>query len=346
LLLDWRVVAGLVLIGTIFGIVGIYCSGLFFRWSGRLFGGHAPAIGLRAALAWGQLPLLLSIAVCLVIFMGLEMSGSDTVQSDELTIMLALIVVAGQFWAIALTWLMLGRLQKFGFWRTAGSSILGWLLSIFFAGLLALLCRTFVFQSFNTPSGSMTPTLHVGDYFFVSKYAYGYTHYSLPYSPKLFSGRIFASEPQRGDVVVYRLPTDDRVDFVKRVVGLPGDRIQMIQGRLVINGDPVKRERIEDFGRGIKRWRETLPNGVTHETLDMLESGPLDNTAEFQVPAGHYFIMGDHRDNSSDSRLPAAVGSIPFENLIGRVAIIYFSAAPDSSGAARAFGLHRFGLVR
>ena len=149
---------------------------------------------------------------------------------------------------------------------------------IFHALIIALVIRTFLFQPFNIPSGSMKATLLVGDYLFVSKYTYGYSHYSLPFSPPLFSGRIWVGKPERGDIVVFRLPKDDSTDYIKRVIGLPGDRIQMIDGVLHINGQPVKRERIEDFiderggrprRRACKRWRETLPNGVSYTTLDL-----------------------------------------------------------------------------
>src|SRR5262245_59848257 len=194
-----------------------------------------------------------------------------------------------------------------------------------------LIIRTFLFQPFNIPSGAQKPTLLVGDYIFVSKFSYGYTHYSLPFSPKLFSGRIFAKEPERGDTVVFRLPKDDTTDYVKRLIGLPGDRIQMINGLLHLNGRPVRREQVEDFvetagGRAtrIKRWRETLPNGVSHETLDLIENGYYDNTPVYEVPPGHYFMMGDNRDNSTDSRVLAQVGYVPFQILIGRVEIIFY----------------------
>src|SRR5215475_11137286 len=165
--------------------------------------------------------------------------------------------------------------------------------------LIALVIRTLLFQPFNIPSGSMKATLLVGDYLFVSQYSYGYSRYSLPFSPPLFSGRIFASEPQRGDVAVFRLPRDTSMDYIKRVIGLPGDRIQMIGGLLHINGVPVKRESVSDFfddetGRAVRRWRETLPNGVSYETLDLQENGFLDNTEEYVVPPGHYFMMGDN----------------------------------------------------
>jgi|SRR5262245_2716058 len=209
--------------------------------------------------------------------------------------------------------------------------------------LSPILIRTFLFQPFNIPAGSGKPTLLVGDYIFVSKFSYGYNRYSFPFSPPLAltSGRIFASEPERGDVVVFRSPKDPSIDFVKRLIGLPGDRIQMINGLLHINGTPVKRERIEDYveteenGRQVRvrQWRETLPNGVSHPTLDLIDNGFYDNTKEYRVPAGHYFMMGDNRDNSSDSRVENSIGYVPAENLIGRVQIIFWSV--DEKGHVR-----------
>src|ERR1700694_4812144 len=164
---------------------------------------------------------------------------------------------------------------------------------IFHALIIALVIRTFLFQPFNIPSGSMKATLLVGDYLFVSKYSYGYSHFSLPFSPPLFTGRIWASPPDRGDVVVFRLPREDSTDYIKRVIGLPGDKIQMIDGVLQINGEPIKRERAEDFvgqedGPGIKRikrWKETLPNGVVYYTLDLVDNSFYDNTPVYSVPA-------------------------------------------------------------
>src|SRR3974377_1500973 len=171
-----------------------------------------------------------------------------------------------------------GATQQGGFAETGGV--------IFHALIIALVIRTFLFQPFNIPSGSMKATLLVGDYLFVSKYSYGYSHYSLPFSPPLFSGRIWASPPERGDVVVFRLPKDDTTDYIKRGIGLPHDRIQMIDGVLHINGQPIKRERIEDFVESeegsrvtrVKRWRETLPNGVSYTRLDLVDNGFYDNT--------------------------------------------------------------------
>lgn len=207
---------------------------------------------------------------------------------------------------------------------------------------IAVLVRTLLFQPFDIPSGSMSPTILAGDRIFVSKYAYGYTHYSIPLSPRWFSGRIFGSAPARGDLVVFRPPKDTSVDYIKRVVGLPGDRIQVRGGLLFINDTPVQRERLPDFVGAdpcgsdpnvrVKRWKETLPNGATYETLDCVDNGFYDNTSVYAVPSGHFFMMGDNRDNSTDSRVLSMFGYIPLENIIGRAEFVYSSRTPGRRG--------------
>jgi signal peptidase I len=204
---------------------------------------------------------------------------------------------------------------------------------VFHALIIALVIRTFLFQPFNIPSGSMKNTLLVGDYLFVSKYSYGYSKYSLPLSLPLFSGRIPGGLlPQRGDVVVFRLPRDPSIDYIKRVIGLPGDKIQVVNGDVHINGVPVKRTPVApwvDVEEGVreqpvKRWKETLPNGKTYYTLDLVENGFADNTQVYTVPPKHYFMMGDNRDNSTDSRF-AQVGMVPLQNIVGKAQLIFFS---------------------
>ncbi|HMT15061.1 MAG TPA: signal peptidase I [Aestuariivirga sp.] len=222
--------------------------------------------------------------------------------------------------------------------------------------LIAFFVRTFLFQPFNIPSSSMYPTLKIGDYIFVSKLSYGYGKYSFnfnlaPFGKSWvsccnidFAGRkVLAEMPERGDVAVFKLPSDTSVDYVKRVIGLPGDRIQMLGGVLYINGVAVKKERIEDYvdtdyeatsGMGpdmVPQYRETLPNGVTYRVLDSQAEGLADNTQEYVVPANHYFMMGDNRDNSQDSRFVDKVGYVPIENFVGRADIIFFSISPRAT---------------
>ena len=219
------------------------------------------------------------------------------------------------------------------------------LLTVFWAMVIALGFRTVAYEPFNIPSESMLPTLMIGDYLTVSKWSYGYSRHSAPMSLGGFDGRIFESPVERGDVAVFKLPRDGKSDFIKRIIGLPGDKIQMRGGVLYINGDAVKRERVPDFAfketpnNSCKRYpqyrfmgadgvadcrypqyKETLPNGRTYMTLDLNPQGMGDNTRIYTVPAGHYFGMGDNRDNSLDSRRPSyeGVGYIPAENMIGR----------------------------
>jgi len=210
--------------------------------------------------------------------------------------------------------------------------------TVLWAVFIALIIRTFAFESFNIPSSSMVPTLLVGDYLFVSKFSYGYSRYSLPYGLGWFSGRIFERPVERGDVVVFRLPRDPRTDYIKRIVGLPGDRIQVLNGVLHINGQAVRRERIEDWveaedGRITRatQYIETMPSGRRYRVIQFNDAGPLDNTQEYVVPPGHYFAMGDNRNNSLDSRVLNAVGFIPAENLIGRAEIIFVSTTGEAA---------------
>lgn len=203
--------------------------------------------------------------------------------------------------------------------------------------LLALVIRSVFFQPFSIPSGSMRPTLLEGDYLFVTKWAYGYSRHSLPFSPNLFSGRIWGSDPERGDVAVFKFPPNPTVDYIKRIVGLPGDRIRMESGALIINDVPVPRQLtgqinnpdITEVEGPVDVYRETLPNGVSYDTLDISQNSPGDNTREFIVPPGHFFAMGDNRDNSSDSRF--TVGFVPAENLVGRANYVFFSIAGGAS---------------
>ncbi|MGO8044593.1 signal peptidase I [Rhizobium johnstonii] len=203
--------------------------------------------------------------------------------------------------------------------------------------ILAMVIRTVLFQPFTIPSGSMMPTLLVGDYIFVNKFAYGYSKYSLPFSPDVFSGRLFGADPKRGDIVVFRFPPNPEIDYIKRCIGLPGDHIQVTDGVLYVNGKPVPKVADGAFtsdykldpGEGVPVFRETLDDGKSYDTLDQSPVSRGDNTREFIVPEGHYFMMGDNRDNSLDSRFD--VGFVPAENLVGRASVIFFSLGNDTS---------------
>ena len=213
--------------------------------------------------------------------------------------------------------------------------------TIVFALLIALVLRVFLFQPFTIPSASMEPNLYEGDYIVVTKWSYGYSKHSIPGSPGLFNGRILEQGPQRGDIAVFKLPADNKTDYIKRVIGLPGDRIQMINNRLYLNGTIVpdvelgQTEEADAYGpRPVSRLSETLPGGKDFTINDFGPGFPLDNTEVFTVPAGHYFMMGDNRDNSVDSREHperGGVGLVPAENLIGKAQIILFSWSPGAS---------------
>ncbi|HXZ01314.1 MAG TPA: signal peptidase I [Stellaceae bacterium] len=218
--------------------------------------------------------------------------------------------------------------------------------TLVYAVAIAIVIRTFLYEPFNIPSGSMVPTLLVGDYLFVSKFSYGYSRYSLPFGLPLIKGRLFFHEPQRGDVIVFKYPRDPSTDYIKRLIGLPGEKIQVVDATLYINDVPVKRTRTDSYvdpetGLLRQQFIETLPNGVQHPVLlaprdhqapgrrcddPREESRDLENTCPFIVPPDHYFMMGDNRDNSADSRDPSSgVGYVPAENLVGHAEFIFFS---------------------
>jgi signal peptidase I len=214
--------------------------------------------------------------------------------------------------------------------------------TVVYALLIALFLRVIFFQPYTIPSASMEPNLYEGDYIIVSKYTYGWSRHSIPFSPPIFNGRILARQPHRGDVVVFKLPRDNHTDYVKRLIGLPGDRIQMKNGLLYLNGQQVQRQYLgtekEDTGYGfvrdVFRYRETLPGGVSFVTDDWGPDNDLDNTGVYVVPEDHYFMMGDNRDNSSDSRVPPSdggVGFVPAENLEGKAQVILLSWTPGAS---------------
>jgi signal peptidase I len=204
--------------------------------------------------------------------------------------------------------------------------------TVVYALAIALVLRIFLFQPFTIPSGSMIPNLAVGDYIIVSKFSYGYSKHSVPLSPPIFKGRILAHQPKRGDIVVFMDTKDNRTAYVKRLIGLPGDRIQVLDGVAYVNGKMMPQKALprttEDKEEGVTRLTETLPEGKVHTLQDTSPRAPWDNTDVYLVPENNYFMMGDNRDNSADSRVPKSEGGIDFvpaENLIGKAQIILFS---------------------
>lgn len=204
--------------------------------------------------------------------------------------------------------------------------------TLFYALVIALIIRSFLFQPFYIPSSSMEPNLLIGDRLFVSKFSYGYSRHSLPFSPKIFNKRILEDKPEVGDVIVFKTPADNRTDFIKRLIGMPGDKIQIINEHLHINGIKVKKKRIENLFNitcgnefiDVNFYEETLPNGKKHISV-YRKAGSMINSDEYIVPKNHYFFMGDNRDCSKDSRYLSSVGYVNFNNFVGKAQIIFFS---------------------
>ena len=198
--------------------------------------------------------------------------------------------------------------------------------------LIAVLIRSLIIQPFYIPSSSMEPTLLIGDRIFVSKYSYGYSRHSFPFSPKIFSDRIIYKKPEQGDLVVFKTPVDNRTDYIKRLIGLPGDVIQFVEGEIYINNEKINRKknlnikivRCGNISFKINAYEETLPNGKKHLAVYNKE-GTLKNTKKFIVPENHYFFLGDNRDCSKDSRFLQSVGYVSHVNLVGKAQIIFFS---------------------
>lgn len=221
--------------------------------------------------------------------------------------------------------------------KAKGSELLGTIIVIIEALIIALVFRTLLFQPFSVPTASMQSTLLIGDYFVASKYTWGLGRYSFPSGIIPFEGRLFGREPNRGDIAVFHNTlTGD--EWVKRVIGKPGDRIQMRAGRLYINDDLVEREMVglgfdkdsHDTSVPVIIYRETLPNGTAHDIQEISDNGPLDDTAEYLVPADHYFMMGDNRDRSQDSRVLSNPGYVPFGNIVGKAEARFFSMTDDT----------------
>ena len=204
--------------------------------------------------------------------------------------------------------------------------------TLLIALLIAIFIRSLFFQPFYIPSSSMEPNLLVGDRLFVSKYTYGYSKHSFPFSPNLFKGRIMFSEPKRGDVIVFKTPADNRTDYIKRLIGLPGDTLQIIDGELYLNSQKIRRNKVEitinincgEEKLNINAFEEILPNGKKYIAV-YNKDGTMQNTDKFIVPNEHYFFMGDNRDCSKDSRFLSSVGYVHFNNLVGKARLIFFS---------------------
>ena len=220
--------------------------------------------------------------------------------------------------------------------------------TLIWALLIAVLIRSLLFQPFYIPSSSMEPTLLVGDRIFVSKYTYGYSKHSFPFSPNISNERFFSKEPKRGDLVVFKTPADNRTDYIKRLIGLPGDTIQFIEGELFINDEKIERNKIENkknircgnFLLETNTYIETLPNGLQH-LVTYKKKGSLQNSKKFKVPVNHFFLLGDNRDCSKDSRYLDSVGYVNILNLVGEAKIIFFSNDTNISSLLKFWNINK-----
>lgn len=294
---------------------------------GLLFGPFTLMLWLgRGRLAFLYLLLQSTVAVLIIVVAAMGLVAPPAWEFGLFAIALNLpIHIVGIFHAFRIRDASLRR-PWFSRWHSAI------VLPLAISWIVAFVVRESLYQSFNAPSLSMVPSIMIGDYFLVSKTDYGYSHLSFSVPFAKFPGRIWAGEPRRGDIVVFKLPRDNETDYIKRLVGIPGDRIQMRDGIVHLNGEALPLTRVQDIpcieGERCNFFRETLPDGRSYVINNATPNGPADNTEEYIVPEGHYFMLGDNRDNSLDSRFgePNGIGYIPYENLVGPVTLIFWNS--------------------
>lgn len=321
---------------TILGMLGMCFTALITAGIGRMLGGKASNRKIFAAFAWGATPIMWIVPIVAATLYLISQERREVIflsLNDETALTINIVILCAGLWSLIITIVMIKEVERFGITQTIATYLSSFLVVSL---LMTVSVRVLLWQPFNIPAGSQMPTLLVGDHILVSKYAYGYSRFSFPFNSSLFKGRILGREPERGDVVVFRLPYDNSQDYIKRVIGLPGDEIEMSSGQLLINGNAVERQRVEDYIinskdglRNIPQYEEVLPNKVSYRVLETKQNSRWDNVGPFKVPTGHYFFLGDNRDNSHDSR--GTVGMVPSENLVGRAEIIFMSISTDGS---------------
>jgi signal peptidase I len=328
--LHWfTMIAGAILLGPLFALLGLFLYGALLAWTGRPLGGTGSQGALRIGLAWAAMPNVLAALVLVgaVAFFGQDFvrAYASTTDSGNLLFEAIIVITAGlSLWSLILTVRVIGAVQNFGIWR----SLANLALTILIVLALWIPIRMFAYQPFVQSSRSMEPTLQMGDFFFVEKWRYGWSRYGYDF-------RIGSASPKRGDLVVYEHPDDSGREFVKRIIGIPGDQVSLESGQIVINGTPIPRRFIRDiedkdelgFDERLVVHEETLPDGPTITAYDSKTPNLFETVAPVRVEANHYFVMGDNRDRSLDSRSPDH-GLIPFRNIVGRVGVIYLSASP------------------